>query len=197
MIKRIFDIFLSSLAILVVIPFFLIIAIAIIFDSKGGVFYLQERVGYKLKKFKIIKFRTMYISEEKNKNLLTIKNDSRITKVGSFLRRFKIDEFPQLVNVLKGDMSFVGPRPEVSKYVNFYPQKSIELIFKVKPGITDMASIKFRNESQMLLDSNDPESYYKNYILPEKIKYYEKYAESNSIFLDILIILKTLLKIFK
>ena len=139
----------------------------------------------------------MYISEEKNKNLLTIKNDSRITKVGSFLRRFKIDEFPQLVNVLKGDMSFVGPRPEVSKYVNFYPQKSIELIFKVKPGITDMASIKFRNESQMLLDSNDPESYYKNYILPEKIKYYEKYAESNSIFLDILIILKTLLKIFK
>ena len=191
MIKRIFDIFLSSFALLIVIPFFLIIALAIIFDSKGGVFFLQDRVGYKLKKFKIIKFRTMYISKEKNKNLLTIKNDSRITKVGTFLRRFKIDELPQLVNVLKGDMSFVGPRPEVAKYVDFYPQKSIELIFKVKPGITDMASIKFRNESQMLLNSNDPESYYKKYVLPEKIKYYEEYAKSNNIFLDIIIILKT------
>ena len=191
MIKRIFDIFLSSFALLIVIPFFLIIALAIIFDSKGGVFFLQERVGYKLKKFKIIKFRTMYISKEKNKNLLTIKNDSRITKVGTFLRRFKIDELPQLVNVLKGDMSFVGPRPEVAKYVDFYPKKSIELIFKVKPGITDMASIKFRNESQMLLNSNDPESYYKKYVLPEKIKYYEEYAKSNNIFLDIIIILKT------
>ena len=197
MIKRIFDIFFSSFALLIFSPFFLIIALAIIFDSQGGVFFLQERVGYKLKKFKIIKFRTMYISKEKNKTLLTISNDTRITKVGSFLRRFKIDEIPQLVNVLKGEMSFVGPRPEVSKYVNFYPKKSIELIFKVKPGITDMASIRFSNESELLLNSNNPESYYKNYILPEKIKYYEKYAESNSIFLDILIILKTFLKIFK
>src|SRR5690606_22244250 len=155
MIKRIFDVVFSLIGLLTLSPFLLIIAILIKIDSKGAVFFIQERVGKNNKNFSIYKFRTMYVASL-NQGFLTLGNkDSRITRIGLFLRRYKIDELPQLINILIGDMSFVGPRPELRYFVNFYKEEDY-VIFSVRPGITSHASLKYRNEVELLKTAEDP-----------------------------------------
>lgn len=194
MIKRSFDIVFSSLGLILLLPLLLIIAVFIKIESKGPVFYKQNRVGKNNQDFKIFKFRTMFIGSDK-KGLLTVGNrDPRVTKVGYFLRKYKLDELPQLINVLLGNMSFVGPRPEVRHYVNFYSESDLKIL-SVKPGITDYASIHFRNEVELLKESENPEKFYIEHILPKKIALNKKYIEQNNLLIDIKIILKTLLTI--
>ena len=188
--KRIFDLSITIPALIILAPFFIIIAILIKIDSHGPVFFIQTRIGYQEKKFKIFKFRTMYTNSKK-KSLLTIGVDSRVTKLGKMFRLYKIDELPQLFNVLRGEMSLVGPRPEVPFYVNFYPSKSKKLIFSVLPGITDIMSNQYRNENEILGKYDNPEEIYINKILLHKIKGYEHYVLNQSLFLDLKIILKT------
>jgi len=188
--KRLFDIILSLPGLIVLAPIFLIIGIAIKIDSKGGVFYKQIRVGKNNKDFIIYKFRTMLINADKL-GLLTIgDNDPRITKAGYYLRKYKIDEWPQLFNVLLGNMSFVGPRPEVRKYVNYYNAKQKQVL-NYKPGITDLASITYRNESAILKNQQNPEDYYIKKILPEKIEINLAYIKQRSLLKDIKVIIKT------
>lgn len=194
MIKRSFDIVFSLLGLILLVPLLLIIAFLIKSESKGPIFFRQSRVGENNVDFKIFKFRTMYIGSDK-KGLLTVGDrDPRVTKVGFFLRKFKLDELPQLINVLLGHMSFVGPRPEVRHYVNYYSESDLNIL-SVKPGITDYASIYFRNEVELLKASNDPENYYIDVILPKKITLNKKYIENKNLLIDIKIILKTLLTI--
>ncbi len=196
MIKRLFDIFFSLLGLSVLLPILLVIAICIKLESKGSIFYRQTRVGKNSQDFKIFKFRTMFVGSDK-KGLLTLgDNDSRVTKVGYFLRKYKLDEMPQLINVLQGSMSFVGPRPEVRKYVNHYSQDDLEIL-QVKPGITDYASIAFRDEAELLKDTDTPEKLYIEDIMPKKIALNKKYIANPSVFTDIKIILKTFLSILK
>lgn len=193
-IKRFVDILLSCLGLIVLAPILLVIAIIIKLDSKGPVFFIQPRVGLHNKDFLIFKFRTMHVESDK-KGLLTIgNNDSRVTKVGYFLRRYKIDEFPQLINILIGDMSFVGPRPELRKYVNYYPEEDM-VLFNVKPGITGLASIEFRNEVELLKSAKNPEEYFIKTIIPEKNKLNKIYIEQYSIWLDIKLIAITIMKV--
>ncbi len=191
--KRIFDIVFSFVGILLLSPFLIMIILIIKFTSKGPVFFLQQRVGRDGKPFNIFKFRTMVVDAERLGKQITVGRDPRITKVGYFLRKFKLDELPQLFNVLIGNMSFVGPRPEVQKYVNMYTEEQKEIL-KVKPGITDYASIEFRNENEILGEVEDPEEYYINIIMPTKITLNKKYIENNNLFIDIKIILKTIAK---
>ena len=194
MIKRSFDIVFSLLRLILLLPLLLIIAFIIKSESKGPIFFRQSRVGENNVDFKIFKFRTMYIGSDK-KGLLTVGDrDPRVTKVGFFLRKYKLDELPQLINVLLGHMSFVGPRPEVRHYVNYYSESDLNIL-SVKPGITDYASIYFRNEVELLKASNDPENYYIDVILPKKITLNKKYIENKNLLIDIKIILKTLLTI--
>lgn len=194
MVKRSFDIIFSSLGLILFLPLLLIIAFLIKLESQGPIFFRQSRVGKNNKDFKIFKFRTMFIGSDK-KGLLTVGNrDPRVTKVGYFLRKYKLDELPQLINVLLGNMSFVGPRPEVRHYVNFYSESDLKIL-SVKPGITDYASIHFRNEVELLRESENPEKFYIEHILPEKIALNNKYIEQNSLLIDIKIIFKTLLTI--
>ena len=193
--KRIFDIIFSLLGLVVLLPLFLVIAFLIVLDSKGGVFFLQERVGRYGRPFKIFKFRTMYKDAEKKGQLTVGSRDPRITKVGYWLRKTKMDELPQLINVLKGDMSFVGPRPEVKKYVDLYNEEQKQVL-NVRPGITDFASIVFRNENDLLADSNDPEKLYVEKIMPAKLKLNMKYIKERSLLLDVKIIIKTVFNIF-
>jgi lipopolysaccharide/colanic/teichoic acid biosynthesis glycosyltransferase len=165
---RFFDFVFSFVTIITFFPIGLILSIIIKIESKGGVFYKQIRVGRNGKDFKIWKFRTMYVDSDK-KGLLTVgAKDTRITRIGYFLRKYKIDEFPQFINVLIGEMSIVGPRPEVRKYVNLYNNEQIKIL-SVRPGITDSASIKYKNEASILSKQSNPEEYYINTILPEKI----------------------------
>lgn len=194
--KRSFDIVFSIFGLLFLSPVFLAIALAIKIDSKGSVFYFQERVGKDGRLFKLIKFRSMAIHADKL-GLLTIGGmDARITKVGYYIRKYKLDEFPQLLNILKGEMSFVGPRPEVEKYVKLYPSNMLGVL-KVKPGLTDLASIQFINENEILAKSNDPEKTYIQEIMPAKLELNFKYIQTMSISNDLKIIFKTLLKIFR
>lgn len=195
-IKRIFDFIASFLGCMILIPVFIIIAILIKLDSKGPILFKQKRVGKDGKEFEILKYRTMIVDAEKLGKQITVGNDSRITKVGKFLRKSKLDELPQLFNVLKGDMSLVGPRPEVPKYVNLYNEEEREVL-KVKPGITDFASIEYRDENEILGTVENPEEYYINVIMKHKLQLNLKYIYTNNIFLDIKIILKTLLKCLK
>ncbi len=190
MIKRLFDIIFSLSGILILLPLFVIIALFIVLDSKGGVFYLQKRVGRNNKDFHLIKFRTMKTNSDKN-GLLTIGNkDSRITKVGYFLRKYKLDEFPQLFNVFIGNMSFVGPRPEVRKYVELYNDEQ-KKVLKVKPGITDYASIEYINENEILRKATDPENTYIHQVMPHKLSLNLKYIEEMSFKTDMKILFKT------
>lgn len=196
MAKRIFDILFSFLGLLLFSPILLIIAILIKIESKGSIFYLQTRVGKHNNDFKIFKFRTMKVGSDK-KGLLTLgDHDNRVTKVGFYLRKYKLDELPQLINVFLGSMSFVGPRPEVRKYVNHYANEDM-VVFNIKPGITDFASITFRNEAELLKSAKDPEAYYIKILLPQKINLHKKYIAEKSLFTDIKIILKTFLAILK
>ncbi|MEO5377977.1 MAG: sugar transferase [Magnetococcus sp. DMHC-6] len=194
--KRIFDFFFALVAILILAPFLILFAIIIKLDSPGPVFFVQERVGRYGKIFKILKFRTMFVHSEKEGSQVTVSKDTRVTSSGKILRRFKIDELPQIFNVLYGDMSFVGPRPEVPKFVAFYPEKTKEIVLSVSPGITDYAAIEFRNENELLVNQKDPELYYVHEILPIKLKYYEKYVQERSLWVDIRIIIKTCILIF-
>lgn len=188
--KRLFDIIASGLGLLVLSPLFIILAIWIKLDSKGPVFYRQVRVGKDNKDFRIFKFRSMRVGSDKG-SLVTIGGrDPRITRSGYIIRKLKLDELPQLINVFIGDMSLVGPRPEVRHYVNYWTPKQMHVL-DVRPGITDPASIKFRNENELMEQAEDPEDYYINVIMQEKLKLYLDYVEHHSFWGDIGLIFKT------
>ncbi|MGY0392423.1 sugar transferase [Bizionia sp. KMM 8389] len=191
MTKRIFDIIFSVMGLVILFPIFIIITLLIVIESQGPVFYKQVRVGRHNKDFKIFKFRTMFIGSDQ-KGLLTVGDrDPRVTEIGFFLRKYKLDELPQLINVFLGSMSFVGPRPEVRHYVNFYSEEDLKIL-TVKPGITDYASIAFRNETELLKATSTPETLYINTILPQKIALNKKYIKNPSLILDLKIIIKTI-----
>lgn len=188
--KRLFDIIASGCGLLVLSPLFIILAIWVKLDSEGPVFYRQVRVGYKNKDFRIYKFRSMRIGSD-NISLVTIgERDSRVTRSGYLIRKFKFDELPQLLNVFLGEMSLVGPRPEVRHYVNYWTEEQLHVL-DVRPGITDPASIKFRNENELMGMAENPENYYINVIMQEKIKLYLEYVENASFFYDLQLIFKT------
>ena len=194
MVKRCFDILFSIVGVLLAAPFLLLVAIMIKCSSRGPVFFRQTRIRKGGSEFKIIKFRTMIVDAEKFGGQITPTNDPRITGIGKLLRKTKLDELPQLINVLLGEMSFVGPRPEVPHYVNLYTpdqQKVIDLV----PGITDPASIKYSNEGEILAASSDPEKAYIDSIMPEKIRMNLEYAAKANIFTDMGVILKTLKRV--
>jgi len=192
--KRCFDIVLSIVGLLLLAPILFMIAIIIKGDSKGPVLFVQGRVGKNNSDFNIYKFRTMRLQSE-SKGLLTLGNhDARITKIGYFLRRYKIDEFPQLLNILKGDMSFVGPRPELRYYVNFYTEDDMT-IFSVRPGITGLASLKYRNEVELLKAANNPEEFFIKTIIPDKLKYNKEYIKRRNFFFDLKLIFITIIKV--
>ena len=194
--KRLFDIVASGLGLIVLSPLFLILAIWIKLDSKGPVFYRQVRVGYKNKDFRIFKFRSMRVGADKG-SLVTIGGrDPRVTKSGYWIRKFKLDELPQLINVFLGDMSLVGPRPEVRHYVDYWTPDQMHVL-DVRPGITDPASIKFRNENELMEKAEDPEKYYIEVIMQEKIKLYLEYVEKHNFFYDLGLIFKTFWVIVK
>ncbi|KAA6346094.1 putative sugar transferase EpsL [termite gut metagenome] len=174
---RFFDIIFSFFGLLVLSPVFFIIALCIALDSKGGVFYKQVRVGKNNVEFELYKFRTMTAGSDKG-SLITIGvNDSRITKMGYFLRKYKLDELPQLINVLRGDMSFVGPRPEVRKYVDLYDNEQ-QRVLSVAPGITDYASIEYMDENSLLGNISDPDKAYIEQVMPEKLQYNMRYINN-------------------
>ena len=195
MLKRIFDITLSLFGLIILLPFMLIIAILIKLDSKGPVFFKQIRVTKNGREFKIFKYRTMRVGSDKYSQI-TVGKDNRITKIGAFLRKYKLDEIPQLINVFIGDMSLVGPRPEVPKYVAFYTDEQKEIL-KVRAGITDYASIEFSDENDLLASEEDPEKAYIEKIMPKKIELNKKYISEISMLTDIKIILLTIKKILK
>lgn len=194
--KRLFDLFFSTIGIILLSPFFIIIAILIKFDSKGNILYKQERIGENGIPFNVLKFRTM-VPDAFAKGALTVgSRDPRVTNVGYYLRKYKLDELPQLFNVLFGEMSFVGPRPEVKKYTDLYNENQ-RVVLSVKPGITDYASIKYRNENDLLAQSSDPEKLYIEEIMPEKLNLNLKYINDNNVFKDIKIIINTFYTIVK
>lgn len=196
MLKRIFDIFFSFIGLIILLPFFTIIGLLIIIDSPGGMFYKQARVGKNSIDFYLFKFRSMRTGADK-KGLLTVGGrDSRITRMGYFIRKYKIDELPQLLNVFLGDMSLVGPRPEVRKYVDLYNEKQ-KAVLCVKPGITDYASIEFSNENELLGKAENPEQVYIDEIMPAKLKLNLKYIDEQGIITDLKIIFKTIGKIVR
>ena len=192
--KRLIDVIGASIGIVLLLPIFLLIAILIVIDSKGPVFFKQQRVGLNMTDFYLIKFRTMHVVQNTN-ILLTIGNrDSRITRVGYWLRKYKLDELPQFFNVFRGQMSLVGPRPEVRKYVNLYNDQQ-RYVLSIKPGITDWASVEFCNESELLEKAEDPEAYYITNIVPVKINQNLRYIAQHSVWTDLKIIWLTLNKI--
>lgn len=195
MTKRIFDIVSSFFFLVLIFPLFILISILIKIDSKGPIFFKQIRVGKNNKDFLLLKFRTMRV-DQKSSSLITVGNDSRITNVGNFLRKYKLDELPQLINILKGEMSVVGPRPEVRKYVDMYSNSQLEIL-SVKPGLTDPSSIKFSNESELLGTAENPEKYYIETLMPLKILISLKYIRTQSFAGDLRIIFQTFSKIFK
>jgi lipopolysaccharide/colanic/teichoic acid biosynthesis glycosyltransferase len=193
--KRIFD-FLASLSVLLMLsPLLILIAVWIILDSKGGIFYKQIRVGKDRNEFGLYKFRSMATGSDKA-GQITIGNDSRITKVGQFIRKYKIDELPQLINILKGEMSVVGPRPEVKKYVDLYSKEQLTVL-SVLPGLSDYASIEYFDEQTVLGKAKDPNKEYIEVVMPAKLNLNMKYIAEKSIATDLKIIFKTLGKIIK
>ena len=196
MLIRLLDIVLSLLGLLFLLPIFLILAVWIKFDSQGSIFFRQIRVGKDGKDFRIYKFRTMIVNAEKMGIITIGERDPRITNSGYFLRKYKLDELPQLINVLKGEMSFVGPRPEVRKYVEMYNQEQLKIL-TIKPGITDYASIEYINEDEILGKSLDPEKTYIEEIMPQKIKYNMKYINNKTVIEYFKIIFLTIIKIIK
>ncbi len=192
---RFFDIIFSLLGLIILFPFLLILSVAIVIESKGGVFYKQTRVGKNGIDFKLYKFRSMTVGADK-KGLLTIsETDSRITKVGKFIRKYKLDEFAQLLNVLKGDMSLVGPRPEVRKYVDMYNNEQ-KKVLSIKPGITDYASIEYKDENKILAKSNNPEKTYIEEVMPHKLQLNIKFINDKTVVNYFKIIFLTIAKIF-
>jgi len=188
--KRVFDIVSSGIGLILLSPIFLLLAILIKLDSRGPVFYKQLRVGKYGKDFKIFKFRSMLQGADK-KGLITIGGrDPRVTRSGYYIRKYKLDEIPQLINVFIGDMSVVGPRPEVRKYVNLYTEEQLKVL-SVKPGITDIASIKYRNENELLEKSDSPDQMYIEVIMPDKLRYNLEYINKQSFIYDLKLIFLT------
>lgn len=196
MLKRLFDIIASLIGIILLLPFFIAICIAMIVSCGFPLFYLQTRVGKNGKDFKLFKFRTMHLDADK-KGLLTVGGrDPRVTSIGYYLRKYKLDELPQLFNVLFGTMSLVGPRPEVRKYVDLYTKEQ-QQVLSVKPGITDFASLEYINENDLLAKSDNPEKTYIEEIMPAKLALNMKYIQQQGILVDFKIILNTIFKIIK
>lgn len=191
MAKRLFDWVASSLGLLVLSPVFLILALWIKLDSSGPVFFRQERVGQGGRVFRIHKFRTMVTDAERLGLQITVGTDARVTRVGHWLRKYKLDELPQLLDVWRGCMSLVGPRPEVPRYVAYYPADVRNLVLSVRPGITDLASIEFKDENEILGRADDPHLAYVQEVLPIKLKYYKDYVVNRTLMKDIQIILCT------
>ena len=192
--KRLFDILLSLLVLTVGLPFGLLIALLIVVDSKGSVIYRQSRVGRNNVDFLLYKFRTMCVEADKGSQITIGEDDVRITRVGAFLRKFKLDEFPQFLNILKGEMSIVGPRPEVRRYVDMYTPEQLRVL-SVRPGLTDYASIRYVNENAILSASSDPEKTYIEEIMPDKLSLNLKYIDEQSLWVDMKIMLRTLVAI--
>jgi lipopolysaccharide/colanic/teichoic acid biosynthesis glycosyltransferase len=195
MVKRLFDILLSLIGLIVLSPFFVLIALAIVIDSRGGVFFRQLRVGRRGKGFLLNKFRSMRTGSDKTGLLTVGGDDSRITRVGAFLRKYKIDELPQLLNVLLGSMSLVGPRPEVRKFVDLYTEEQ-KKVLSVRPGITDYASLEYINENEILGKSAHPEETYVTEIMPDKLKLNLRYIAEQGFATDLKIIFRTIARIF-
>jgi len=196
MLKRLFDIVFSLFGLILVSPLFLVIAVLIKRESPGKAFYRGERVGKNGKPFKIFKFRTMVPAAEKLGGPSTAGDDPRLLKIGLFLKKYQLDELPQLINVLKGEMSLVGPRPEVKMYVDMMTDEEKRVILSVKPGMTDLASLWNFHESEILKGSKNPEKTYQEKIRPEKIRLQIEYVKNRSFLLDLKIIIKTILKVF-
>ena len=195
MIKRLFDIVASGCGLLALSPLFLILALWVKLDSKGPVFYRQLRVGRHNKDFRIFKFRSMRVGADKG-SLVTIGGrDPRVTRSGFYIRKYKLDELPQLINVFLGDMSLVGPRPEVRHYVDYWRAEQLRVL-DVRPGITDPASIKYRNENELMENADNPEDYYINVIMQEKIRLYLEYVDKASFLYDLKLIITTIKVIF-
>jgi lipopolysaccharide/colanic/teichoic acid biosynthesis glycosyltransferase len=192
--KRVFDFLVAACGIVLLSPLLLLVSLLIKMTSRGPVFFRQERIGQGFRPFRIYKFRTMVVDAPSRGGLLTVGDDARITWLGRYLRRLKIDEFPQLINVLNGDMSFVGPRPEVRRYVEMFPQE-YEEILQVRPGITDLASLKYRDEAAILANATDVEEEYRTRGLPDKIRLARQYLEQSSLGFDLCLIVRTLLEI--
>lgn len=192
--KRTFDICISLLILAFFLPLGLVLMLLIILESGGGVFYLQERVGLNGQLFNLIKFRSMRPNADKGSQITIGNRDPRITRTGYFIRRFKLDEFPQFINVIKGDMSIVGPRPEVPFYVEKYTETQRQILV-VKPGITDYASLAYFNENEILAKAADPQKAYLEQIMPAKIELNQRYLSDPSLFKDLKIIWLTALKI--
>ena len=192
--KRFFDILLSLLVLTVGLPFGLLIALLIVVDSRGSVIYRQSRVGRNNVDFRLYKFRTMCVEADKGSQITIGEDDVRITRVGAFLRKFKLDEFPQFLNILKGEMSIVGPRPEVRRYVDMYTPEQMRVL-SVRPGLTDYASIRYVNENAILSASSDPEKTYIEEIMPDKLSLNLKYIDEQSLWVDMKIMLRTLVAI--
>jgi lipopolysaccharide/colanic/teichoic acid biosynthesis glycosyltransferase len=191
--KRATDIVAAALGLVLLLPLFAVIAIAIKIDTSGPVFFRQERVGRGGRLFRMFKFRSMGVGAAKAGLALTVRADKRVTRVGKFLRASKLDELPQLINVLGGSMSLVGPRPEVPEYMNFYPPEQRAIILSMQPGMTDYATILFRDESSLLEQNNDPLEVYRQQILPIKFAYYQRYSNEIGVLNDLRIIFATIL----
>jgi lipopolysaccharide/colanic/teichoic acid biosynthesis glycosyltransferase len=196
MLKRAFDVFFSAGALLVLSPLLLAVALWVMCDSPGPALFRQVRVGRRGREFRIHKFRTMRTDRVGTGPQITVGSDARITRAGAFLRKYKIDEFPQFIDVLLGDMSVVGPRPEVPRYVAMYPSATRELVLSVRPGITDPASIEFRDENEVLGHSADPEAAYVNEVMPAKLAFCERYVRERSFWGDLSIIGRSLVASF-
>ena len=196
MIKKIFDFLVSFFGLIIFSPLFLIIAILIKLDSEGPVFYRGERIGKDGKPFRIFKFRTMVKDAEKLGGPSTSADDPRLTKLGKVLRKYKVDELPQLINVLKGEMSLVGPRPEVPSEVETYNEETKKIILSVKPGMTDLATLANLHEEEILKGSEDPHQTYRKLLKPQKLKLAVEYVKKRSFWLDLVIILKTIKSLF-
>ena len=191
--KRVFDLIVSALGIVIFSPLLILTALLVKVDSPGPIFFKQQRMGKEFRPFWIYKFRTMRKSLEQGPNI-TIGNDPRITGIGRLLRQTKIDELPQLINILRGEMSFVGPRPEVPQYVQLY-RREYQQILAVRPGLTDLASLKYRDEAALLANAENPEEEYVTRILPDKIMLATDYIQRASFFFDLRLILETILRL--
>jgi lipopolysaccharide/colanic/teichoic acid biosynthesis glycosyltransferase len=196
MTKRTLDLLVSGFGLMLLLPFFLLIGLIFKLTSKGPIFYLQQRVGKGGKLFKLFKFRTMRVDADKQTAITVGARDARITTVGYYLRKYKIDELPQLINVFMGNMSLVGPRPELKKFVDLYNVEQAKVI-SVKPGITDYASIEFRNENELLEGKPDPIDYYVREIMPAKLALNLQYIREQSLWTDLKIITSTIWLIFR
>jgi lipopolysaccharide/colanic/teichoic acid biosynthesis glycosyltransferase len=194
--KRTFDILVAAIGLILFAPLFLVIAILVKFDSNGPIFFRQQRIGRNFRAFEIYKFRTMVQEASQLGKAITYGDDSRITRAGRLLRKAKLDELPQLINVLKGEMSFVGPRPEVPQYVELFRRDYTEIL-TVRPGITDLASLKYRDEAALLGKAENPEEEYVSRVLPDKIRLAKDYLKHSSFCFDVAVIVKTLFRIVR